>query len=192
MTTLDDLIVTVHVRSACAGLDPALWYPDSGHTAAAGRAICAACPVLAQCLELALATREKEGCWGGAAQRQRRRLYPVWVQRAHDYRDDCADPKCRWCRTVDAHRACCATGAEGPMQINGPGAQCGFRATYARGCRCGPCSLAISATGGRLRDAGLEIREWWARWFGGNTDRRLLGHAKILASFDVDDHEAAA
>lgn len=204
MTTLsaiDQQVAVIRRRAACAGLNAELWYPEQGRTCTAGRAICAECPVMAQCLELALATGEKQGCWGGAAQRQRRRLYLVWVTRVHDYRADCVDDGCRWCRTVDAHRAACAVRPaerERPMDINGPGARCGFKATYARGCRCVLCSVAISAIGGRLRAAGLDVASWCERWFGPNpgevddeTRARMLGHARVLAEFDTDEAVAA-
>jgi hypothetical protein len=73
------------------------------------------------------------------------------------------------------------------MQLNGPGARCGFKSTYARGCRCGVCSLSISSVGARLRAAGHDVATWWSGWFGDNTERRLLGKAKILAEFDGMD-----
>ena len=36
--------------------------------------ICALCPVRTSCLEHALAVRERDGVWGGATERERRRL----------------------------------------------------------------------------------------------------------------------
>lgn len=62
--------------AACRGLDPALLYPDDDDPAAVARAktVCGACPVQAQCLEHALAAREKLGVWGGLTARERQRL----------------------------------------------------------------------------------------------------------------------
>jgi WhiB family transcriptional regulator, redox-sensing transcriptional regulator len=168
-------------RAECRDQDATLWYPEQGQTMKAGRAVCAACPVAAQCLEHSIATYERQGCWAGSSDRQRRRLRMVWFTRAHDHRADCTDPGCRWCRTVDAHIASIAE-PEGPQQLNGPGARCGFKSTYARGHRCGPCTLAVSPAGERLRAAGHDIATWWAIWFGDNTSRDLVRHAKLLAA----------
>jgi len=59
---------------ACNGLDPAIFFPDSEENASEAIAICSECPVRISCLEHALAVREKEGVWGGATDRERRRL----------------------------------------------------------------------------------------------------------------------
>lgn len=184
-------------RAACRGVDPARWYPEKGQTAKAGRAICAECPVLGQCLAHALDRPETYGVWGGADQRTLRRMRVLrgrdlaWLPPEHDLGVYCDSPSCRWCRTVDAHRASLAE-PEGPQQLNGDGARCGFSSTYARGHRDGPCTLAITPQGKRLRDAGIDIAEWWVRWFGTNTDRRLVWHAKRLAEFERPRAEQVA
>ncbi len=36
--------------------------------------VCSTCPVRESCLEYALGYREKEGVWGGATERERRRI----------------------------------------------------------------------------------------------------------------------
>lgn len=176
--------------AACLGMDAHLWYPEQGQTMKKGRAICAACPVAPQCLEHAVASYERDGGWGGSSDRQRRRLRMIWFTRRHDHRSDCDDPACRWCRTVDAHIAALSE-PQGPQQLNGPGARCGFKSTYARGHRCGPCTLAVSPAGDRLRAAGYDLAEWWAQWFGDNTDRRLVWHAKRLAEFEQPEAVAS-
>lgn len=176
-------------RAACRGQDPDLWFPNKGQTAKTGRSICASCPAVVQCLEHAVAT-QPEGMWGATSKRQRRRLRIIWFQRAHAHRSDCDDPGCRWCRTVDAHLASLEV-RQGPQQLNGPGARCGFKSSYARGCRCGPCKLAISPAGSRLRLAGVEIAAWWSQWFGDNTDDRLIWHAKRLAEFEQPEAVAS-
>lgn len=51
-------------RTADAGLIAAFFSEDLGELAAAKR-LCAECPVLAPCLEGALARREPWGVWGG-------------------------------------------------------------------------------------------------------------------------------
>ena len=61
-------------HGACRGLDPAIFYPLDDEDAEPAKEVCAVCPVQAACLEHALATREKEGIWGGATERERRRI----------------------------------------------------------------------------------------------------------------------
>ena len=63
-------------RAACRGLDAEIFFPgtDDEGDAAAAKAICAVCPVRHACLEHALASREREGVWGGTTERERRRI----------------------------------------------------------------------------------------------------------------------
>lgn len=61
-------------RAACRGVDPDVFYPVSDEEAEAAKAVCAACPVRQPCLEYALANRERDGVWGGATERERRRM----------------------------------------------------------------------------------------------------------------------
>ncbi len=62
--------------AACTGLDPVIFYPasDDDAEAAPAKAVCGECIVREPCLEFALAVREKDGVWGGATERERRRL----------------------------------------------------------------------------------------------------------------------
>lgn len=71
-------------RAACRPMDPELWFPaGEGHGATAAqlreqtvtaRAVCAGCPVRAQCLAWALDTRQQFGVWGGLTTPERRAL----------------------------------------------------------------------------------------------------------------------
>ena len=61
-------------RAACRGIDPEIFYPVSDVDAAEAKSICAVCPVREACLEYALANRERDGVWGGATERERRRM----------------------------------------------------------------------------------------------------------------------
>ncbi len=61
-------------RGACRGLDPEIFYPETDEEALEAKAVCAACVVQVACLEHALTYREKEGVWGGATERERRRI----------------------------------------------------------------------------------------------------------------------
>ena len=65
------------VNSACQGLDPDIFYPDSEDNCDQAIAICESCHVRIACLNYALETREKQGLWGGASARERRRLLRV-------------------------------------------------------------------------------------------------------------------
>lgn len=61
-------------KAACRGVDPDIFFPVSDEEADDAKAICGQCPVQDLCLEWALSTREKEGVWGGATERERRRI----------------------------------------------------------------------------------------------------------------------
>lgn len=73
------LIVTAKVMvwrelGACRGLDPGLFFPDEDEEANTAKSVCEQCVVRIVCLEHALASREKQGVWGGATERERRRI----------------------------------------------------------------------------------------------------------------------
>lgn len=61
-------------RAACRGGDPDTFYPISDDDAEEAKAICGECSVREACLEYALANRERDGVWGGATERERRRM----------------------------------------------------------------------------------------------------------------------
>jgi WhiB family redox-sensing transcriptional regulator len=61
-------------HGACRGLDPAIFYPLDDEDSDPAKDVCGQCPVQVACLEHALQTREKEGIWGGATERERRRI----------------------------------------------------------------------------------------------------------------------
>jgi WhiB family redox-sensing transcriptional regulator len=65
-----------HADAACRGRGTAAFFPGRGQneTCASAKAICAGCPVRAECLDDALAHGEKVGNWGGTSERERRRL----------------------------------------------------------------------------------------------------------------------
>jgi WhiB family transcriptional regulator, redox-sensing transcriptional regulator len=65
--------MTWRTRAACRGLDPEIFHPAPGESAAPARAVCASCPVRVECGEWAL-FREYHGVWGGLTERDRRRL----------------------------------------------------------------------------------------------------------------------
>jgi WhiB family redox-sensing transcriptional regulator len=51
-----------------------MFYPDDDESAEIAKAVCAGCQVRVSCLEHALSSREKAGVWGGATERDRRRM----------------------------------------------------------------------------------------------------------------------
>jgi WhiB family redox-sensing transcriptional regulator len=61
-------------RGKCRELPPSTFFPSDGVGVDAARLICAECPVQAACLEYALAHRIDHGVWGGASERERRRI----------------------------------------------------------------------------------------------------------------------
>ena len=58
------------------GIDPEIFFPDpeDDSDALTAKLVCAECHVREACLEHALAVREKDGIWGGATERERRRM----------------------------------------------------------------------------------------------------------------------
>ncbi len=63
-------------QAACRGIDPNIFYPDPEDDTEAepAKAVCEMCSVREACLEYALGVREKDGVWGGATERERRRI----------------------------------------------------------------------------------------------------------------------
>lgn len=61
-------------EAACLGADPDLFFADTTTAAAAAKAVCATCPVRADCLDYAVAGNERFGVWGGASVKDRRRI----------------------------------------------------------------------------------------------------------------------
>lgn len=61
-------------RAACRALEPGEFFPSDGSGVAEAQRVCARCPVAAECLEYALEYRIEHGVWGGASERERRRI----------------------------------------------------------------------------------------------------------------------
>jgi WhiB family redox-sensing transcriptional regulator len=60
--------------AACKDHPQTSFFPLNRQEEAAALAICAICPVREDCLDHALATNERFGVWGGATEKDRRRL----------------------------------------------------------------------------------------------------------------------
>ena len=76
-------------RGACVTTDTELFFhPDNERgprreaREAAAKAVCAGCPVLAQCRDYALATREPFGVWGGLSEPEREAILAREMLRA--------------------------------------------------------------------------------------------------------------
>lgn len=63
-------------QAECLGMDPELFHPGRGDDTSVSnaKAVCAVCPVRAECLDHAMTHGEKHGIWGGTSERERRRM----------------------------------------------------------------------------------------------------------------------
>ncbi len=138
------------LSASCLGHPPTLWFPEKGKgkgdggggTAHPAVAICQGCELRVSCLDGAVRRNETFGIWGGAGEARRRvlrralRAGPVSYDRAIRSHF----------RVID--------GLEDPvdrvvLQAFAAGATHGRRVTYARGCRCEPCTLAAACNTAR-------------------------------------------
>ncbi|HUR78688.1 MAG TPA: WhiB family transcriptional regulator [Acidimicrobiales bacterium] len=58
----------------CREVHPAVFFPSDGVGVDVARKLCFDCPVKAPCLEYAIQNRIDHGVWGGASERERRRI----------------------------------------------------------------------------------------------------------------------
>ena len=74
------------VQGRCRDLPPEVFFPSDGVGVEVARHYCAECPVKAPCLEYALENHIEHGVWGGASERERRRIsaQPAWAPRSAD------------------------------------------------------------------------------------------------------------
>lgn len=68
----DEYAWMFHAR--CRGINPTEFFPSDGTGVETAQRVCAACPVRLECLEYALQNRIEHGVWGGASERERRRI----------------------------------------------------------------------------------------------------------------------
>ena len=66
--------VAVEPDRACAGEDPAIFFPEQGGPAYPAKAICNRCPHRQACLDWALDTGQAFGVWGGTSPDERARM----------------------------------------------------------------------------------------------------------------------
>ncbi len=61
-------------RAQCRGVDPDLFFPETGEPGTEAKRVCWGCAVREECLAYALDNREKFGVWGGLSEAERRRM----------------------------------------------------------------------------------------------------------------------
>lgn len=71
------------VDAACNAFGTEAFFPvgqtgDAVHQTAHAKAVCASCPVRAECLEFAVTTNQEYGVWGGADEDERRAIRRRW------------------------------------------------------------------------------------------------------------------
>lgn len=66
--------LTWQAHAECRGRPADLWFPADIRGVQIAQRICAGCPVQVACLEHALTERIDHGVWGGASERERRRM----------------------------------------------------------------------------------------------------------------------
>jgi WhiB family redox-sensing transcriptional regulator len=71
-----DNLGALRLASACNGLDPDMFFPDESDELAEyeAKAVCGNCVIRVACLEYSLEAKEAYGIWGGATERERRRI----------------------------------------------------------------------------------------------------------------------
>ena len=70
-------------RALCAQTDPEAFFPEQGGSTAEAKAVCARCPVTAECLEHVLVHDERFGVWAGLSEAERRKpLQAARLERA--------------------------------------------------------------------------------------------------------------
>ncbi|WKZ83064.1 MAG: WhiB family transcriptional regulator [Acidimicrobiia bacterium] len=60
--------------ASCRSVDPDVFFPTDDAGAGEAIRVCRGCPVQGECLDWAIEARIRYGIWGGATERDRRRL----------------------------------------------------------------------------------------------------------------------
>lgn len=86
-------------RAACRNLDSSMFFPRPGERGLRrqrredrAKAVCAVCPVRAECLEHSLRVQEPHGIWGGLSETERPRLRRALAQSHPGARSVIASP----------------------------------------------------------------------------------------------------
>lgn len=81
--TIDVKFSTWRDEAACLPVvDEVSFFPDPEDLAgvAQAKAVCATCPVAAECLTWAIETNQSEGIWGGHTAQERRSIRRRWLE----------------------------------------------------------------------------------------------------------------
>jgi len=62
------------LRARCRDIHPSVFFPSDGVGVEAAKLVCRECPVRAPCLDYAIENHIDHGVWGGASERERRRI----------------------------------------------------------------------------------------------------------------------
>lgn len=62
------------LEARCREMPPAIFFPSDGVGVEVARRICEECPAKEPCLEYAIRNHIDHGVWGGASERERRRI----------------------------------------------------------------------------------------------------------------------
>lgn len=124
------------LHSACAGADPAVFFPEPGQIGDEAKVICADCSVITDCLLASLDMGDElAGIFGGAGGTVRRWLR--MKERMHTgYDEECG---CPFCSPIREHLERLDGGEAPPLQVLQGGASHGKASSYGRGCRCQDC-----------------------------------------------------
>lgn len=74
LAAVEELDLTWQDAAACQYTDPEAFFPPKGGSTREAKQICAACPVIDECLQYALDNDERFGIYGGKSERERRRI----------------------------------------------------------------------------------------------------------------------
>ena len=61
-------------KGNCHDVEPSVFFPSDGVGVEVAKQVCVGCPMRTPCLEYALRNRIDHGVWGGASERERRRI----------------------------------------------------------------------------------------------------------------------
>jgi len=80
LTTLPHSLVPLRAdeswvdQALCAQTDPEVFFPEKGGSTRVAKRVCGRCPVISECLSVALEFNEGYGIWGGKSPTERRNL----------------------------------------------------------------------------------------------------------------------